>query len=234
MSVVFILVEPARAANVGAVARAMKTTGFNELRVVNTDLHQSDEASWVAHGSVDVLQQAQAFPDLASALAGIDFSIATTARQRGFHRTLINASEAARLSHERQAAQSKVAIVFGREDSGLNNQELSMLDAVSYIPLTVDFPSLNLAQAVMVYAYEFGQVQIHQPLTSINTVQTESYQALKDKINQLSHLADFSSDHKLNEWLLNMTANANQRDINMWHTLTNDLLNKINGKSKGV
>lgn len=81
MEIVFILVEPARAANIGAAARALKTMGFDQLWLVNAG-NIEPEAYWVAHESGELLDQARHFPDLASALADIDFSIATGARRR--------------------------------------------------------------------------------------------------------------------------------------------------------
>ena len=83
MKLYFVLVSPARAANVGAAARAMKTMGFDAMRLVGSRVHEEEEASWVAHGAQEILTDAQAFDTLEEALADMDLVVATTARQRG-------------------------------------------------------------------------------------------------------------------------------------------------------
>ncbi|MGL5332104.1 MAG: TrmH family RNA methyltransferase, partial [Aeromonas veronii] len=83
MKLYFVLVAPARPANVGAAARAMKTMGFDAMRLVASRVHEEEEASWVAHGAQEILTQAEAFDTLPEALADMDLVIATTARERG-------------------------------------------------------------------------------------------------------------------------------------------------------
>lgn len=83
MKLYFVLVAPARAPNVGAAARAMKTMGFDAMRLVASRVHEEEEASWVAHGAQEILTQAEVFDTLPEALADMDLVIATTARQRG-------------------------------------------------------------------------------------------------------------------------------------------------------
>ena len=78
-----VLVEPARAENVGAAARAMKTMGFSSLRIVNSDAHRQPAAGWVAHGSQEILAEASTYATLADAVADVELVVATTARERG-------------------------------------------------------------------------------------------------------------------------------------------------------
>ncbi|MDU7247486.1 MAG: TrmH family RNA methyltransferase [Klebsiella pneumoniae] len=82
MRLTIILVGPARAENVGAAARAMKTMGFRELRIVDSEAHLAPPARWVAHGSGDILDGITTYPTLAEALHDVDFTVATTARSR--------------------------------------------------------------------------------------------------------------------------------------------------------
>lgn len=84
MRLTIILVGPARAENVGAAARAMKTMGFRELRIVDSEAHLAPPARWVAHGSGDILDGITTYPTLAEALHDVDFTVATTARSRVF------------------------------------------------------------------------------------------------------------------------------------------------------
>ncbi len=154
--VYFVLVEPQTPGNVGAAARAIKTMGFSHLRLINPCDYLSPQARWMAHASEDVLEQAEVFTDLPGALQDIHFAVATTQREREFHFPYFTARElAAELTP--MSNHHKVAIVFGREQSGLTNEELRLCHAISTIPAAVSHPSLNLAQAVMVYAYELYQ-----------------------------------------------------------------------------
>ena len=83
MDICFILMAPARPENVGAAARAMKTMGFSQMRVVASMVHTQPEAQWVAHGAQEILSQAESYDSLAEAVADLDLIVATTARQRG-------------------------------------------------------------------------------------------------------------------------------------------------------
>jgi TrmH family RNA methyltransferase len=111
------------------------------------------EALWLAHASEDILENSQIFPTLREALADKHFVIATTRRGRGLHFPYFTPEELGQkiipVSQEH-----KIAIVFGREATGLTNEEIQLCHAISTIPAAASHPSLNLAQAVMLYAYE--------------------------------------------------------------------------------
>ncbi|CDL51592.1 TrmH family RNA methyltransferase [Klebsiella pneumoniae] len=94
MRLTIILVGPARAENVGAAARAMKTMGFRELRIVDSEAHLAPPARWVAHGSGDILDGITTYPTLAEALHDVDFTVATTARSRARFSLLRHAAAA--------------------------------------------------------------------------------------------------------------------------------------------
>lgn len=86
MRITIILVAPARAENIGAAARAMKTMGFTQLRIVDSEAHLEPATRWVAHGSGDIIDNIAVFPTLSDALIDVDFTVATTARSRAkFH-----------------------------------------------------------------------------------------------------------------------------------------------------
>ncbi|MGL5319583.1 MAG: tRNA/rRNA methyltransferase, partial [Aeromonas veronii] len=157
MKLYFVLVAPARPANVGAAARAMKTMGFDAMRLVASRVHEEEEASWVAHGAQEILTQAEAFETLPEALADMDLVIATTARERGRYQHYLTPGEI-REQIRSKPSLNKVAIVFGCEESGLSNEQLAEVDLISYLPLKVSYPSLNLGQAIMLYAYEMSQL----------------------------------------------------------------------------
>jgi TrmH family RNA methyltransferase len=153
-NVYFILVEPQTPGNVGSAARAIKTMGFRNLWLINPCDHLSIDARKLAHGAEEILEQARIFENLSDALADMHFSIATTNRLREYRMPAFTPEEAAQRVAQ-IAPQHKVAVVFGREQSGLTNEELRCCHAISTVPAAVTHPSLNLAQAVMIYAYAF-------------------------------------------------------------------------------
>ena len=124
MHLSIVLVAPARAENIGAAARAMKTMGFTDLRIVDSTAHLEPAARWVAHGSGDILDNITTYATLAEALHDISFTVATTARSRAkFHYYATPAALVPMLEEKSQWLE-KAALVFGREDSGLTNEEL--------------------------------------------------------------------------------------------------------------
>lgn len=152
-----ILVGPESPGNIGASARAMKTMGLTELWLVNPACApHADEAFSLGHNAADVLLQTRVVPRLENALQDTLFSVATTQRSRRQHAPFYTPEEVAPLVLER-AAGGAVALVFGRESSGLTNEEVALCSVQSTIPAATSVPSLNLAQAVMIYAYELYQ-----------------------------------------------------------------------------
>ncbi len=237
MDFYFILMAPARAENVGAAARALKTMGFSKLRIVASDVHLRDEAQWVAHGAQALLAQAETFETLDAALADLDLVVATTARQRGtFHRYLAPAEVCVQIENKRDSL-SKVGILFGCEASGLSNEQIAQADLISYLPLRVGYPSLNLGQAVMLYAWELsalderlGQLQVapHQ----IAMPADGEVHALQRKLSDLLGTLQVSQDEKLYEWVVSSVAMLAQRDLNLLHLLCKDLERALKGVHK--
>ncbi len=230
MKLSIILVTPARAENVGAAARAMKTMGLSSLRIVSSDAHLQPPARWVAHGSGDILDQAQAFSTLEEALVDVDFVIASTARSRAkFHHYCTPLDLLTQLEEKREWCQH-AALVFGREDSGLTNEELELADLLTGIPMQADYPSLNLGQAVMVYCYQ---------LSSLMEIQTKDTPApaenqlvmLRQRVSQLLVNLSVENDHKLSDWIHERLGAVTQRDMAMLHTLLNDINKELNIKN---
>ncbi len=158
MNYTFILVEPAVPENVGSSARALKTMGFDRLVLVNSKVHLRDEARWLAHGSADVLDRIRVFETLQEAVTGMDLIIGTTAKKRRVHADYYSCNEIAGLVNSKSEMIENVALVFGREESGLSNRELKLCNVFSGIPMHGSYPSLNLAQSVMVYAWELSKI----------------------------------------------------------------------------
>jgi tRNA/rRNA methyltransferase len=142
--------------NIGASARAMKTMGLTALHLVNPMRFPAADADAMASGAADVLETAIVCGSLDAALAGTVFAVACTARSRDLSHVVLTARETgARLL--REAAQGPVALVFGPEQTGLTQREVSRCSAIGVIPANPDYTSLNLAAAVQIFAYEMRQ-----------------------------------------------------------------------------
>lgn len=157
----FVLVAPSHPGNIGAAARAIKTMGFARLAVVaprKPDFKSHAEAIALAAGATDVLQRASVHPDLVDALRGVHFALAMTGYSREFGPRLVDlraaAAQARTLLDAGGAAAAEVAFVFGTERSGLRNEDVERCHACCAIAADPAHPSLNLAQAVQVAAYE--------------------------------------------------------------------------------
>ncbi|BAJ02122.1 tRNA/rRNA methyltransferase [Shewanella violacea] len=227
MSLVFVLVEPTRAANVGAAARAIKTMGFEQLILVNSSLHLEKEAHWVAHGATDILERTLVVDSVADIRAQYDQLIATTARERGTPRQYLTPDELKGTLIEQSDSVKKIALLFGRESSGLSNSELELCDVFSYVPLINDYPSLNLAQAVMVYSYALSEVNNRLKQKQIQP-QEGQLQALKNRTQLLLQELGTQDDVKLSRWLLDGMSLLGDRDCKMAHQLLNDIGRKLN------
>lgn len=154
----FILCEPAHPGNIGSAARAIKTMGFRDLRVVapRVESYRTDEeAVAYATSSADVLEASRMHATLAEALEGVTFAWAMTGYDREFGAALRPMRRAAAESVGRLAGlEGDIAFVFGTERSGLTNEEVLLCNGCAAIPADPESPSLNLSQAVQIAAYE--------------------------------------------------------------------------------
>ena len=149
----FVLVEPREAGNIGASARAIKNMGFRHLCLVNPQTDLTDEARWFACNALDVLDAAETFPDVKSAVSDKSIVIGTS-RRTGKRRGVILPVQQGAERIIALAGDAKVAILFGREDRGLLNEEVAECGLLLTIPTSKEHRSLNLAQAVLIVAYE--------------------------------------------------------------------------------
>lgn len=153
-----VLVETSHPGNIGAIARAMKNMGLSELFLVNPKEYPSQVASARASSASDVLDQAQVVNSLDEALVGCKIAFGASARLRKVSWPKLDVRETAELAiktvTEELAQETRVAMVFGREDSGLSNAEMDKCHYLSHIPSNPTYSSLNISQAVQVFAYE--------------------------------------------------------------------------------
>jgi tRNA (cytidine32/uridine32-2'-O)-methyltransferase len=159
-----VLVETSHPGNIGAVARAMKTMGLNRLVLVNPREFPSAVATARASGADDILMRAQQCESLQVAIADCEIVIGTTARSRHLEWPVGHPREIS-LTLPGLPPATQIALVFGREQSGLSNQEMALCQRVIRIPTDEQFSSLNIAQAVQICAYELRMAAVNETLS---------------------------------------------------------------------
>ena len=149
-----VLVGTQHPGNIGSAARAMKTMGLSRLVLVAPERFPHAEADALAAGAGDVLEAARVLDDPAEAVADCRLVLGCTARDRRIALPMLSPREAAARVAEATRGGGEVALLFGRERTGLDNAELQLCHAAVHIPANPDYSSLNLAAAVQVLAYE--------------------------------------------------------------------------------
>lgn len=160
---IIVLVRPQLGENIGKAARAMLNFGLSELRLVAPrDGWPNPDAGPAAAGADAVLESAQVYETLADAVADCAHVYATTVRKRGVTKPVVTPEQAAQEMH---SAHGRSAVVFGPERSGLETEEVALCRTILTVPINPEFASLNLAQAVILVAYEWskGQASMSQP-----------------------------------------------------------------------
>ena len=231
MEISFILVEPKVPENIGASARAIKTMGFNSLKIVKPPPDPEGRSFWLAHGSSDILDGAYRCSSLEEAISGSDMVIATTARKRSIKQDLIRMDELK--SFILDSGHSRISIVFGREESGLTNDEVKLCDVASYIPMALKYPSLNLGQAVMLYAYALANKSDGSKPDSDNNPadDDDNLKALKPKIDLILNETGISKNKNLAGRIVERIGLAGSKDIKLIHSVASAIINTLRIKS---
>lgn len=165
-----VLVNTSHPGNIGGVARAMKNMGMNNLVLVDPQEFPSDKASARSSGATDILENATITATLEEAIADCQYVVGTSARQRHIPWPIVNPRQLVKqltpvITDSNRS--EKIAIVFGREDRGLTNEELHLCNSHVHIPSVESFSSLNLAAAVQVICYELRMTLLgHQDETN--------------------------------------------------------------------
>jgi tRNA/rRNA methyltransferase len=205
IQVKIVLVEPAGEINIGSIARVMKNMGLQHLVMVNPQCNPCSETAKImaVHG-IDVLENAQIVPNIPMALQGCYRAIATTARNRSLPTKLETPSEGLSwlLEENRESA-----LIFGSEERGLSNQELNYAQRFVTIPANPKYPSLNLAQAVAVCAYELYQASLKE--VAVGEVKSEVasldaleayYQHLESVLLKISYLQPHTAKARMEKF----------------------------------
>jgi tRNA/rRNA methyltransferase len=160
----FVLVRPQMGENIGAAARAMLNFGLDRMRLVDPrDGWPNSKAVAMASGAGRVLDDAQLVQRTVDAVADCSYVFATTARQRGMTKPVVTPERAMEMAREKIAAGEKVAVLFGPERAGLENDDIALANAIISVPVNPEFPSLNLAQCVLLTGYEWRRQTVDTP-----------------------------------------------------------------------
>ena len=155
-----VLVNTSHPGNIGAVARAMKNMGLSDLCLVQPAQFPAQEADWRAASAQDLLQRARLVNSLDEAIADCQFVIGTSARGRRIPWPVQDPRHCAQRALEASRGRQQVAILFGREDRGLTNEELQACNLHLHVPTHESYSSLNLAMAVQIVAYELRMQEV--------------------------------------------------------------------------
>lgn len=223
----FILVEPAVPENVGFSVRALKTMGFDSFRLVNPCDHLSKPARKTAYASHDLLESTQVFDSLKDSIADLDLTIATTAKQRTSRVEILHPEELPAIIDSKGVYAENTGIVFGREESGLTTDEINQCDIVSTIPLKTSYPSLNLAQSVLLYAYELSAFNASSQQVSKRPEEVVQEQMRKKTVDMLDWL-ELTKQPSLYQRILDRVMLLNEDDA---HLLLS-VFKKLNYKRK--
>ena len=229
----FVLVRTSHPGNIGSSARAMRTMGFARMELVAPHRFPDREASALAAGADDVLEGAGVHQRLAEALAGTSLALGLSARRREVNLPELSPRQAA--EHALAAAQrgGRVALVFGNERTGLENEELARCHAMVRIPSVDDFSSLNLAQAVQVMAYELRiallgeQVPAPPPLHDEPPADAEQMERFYEHLAQMLDDIDFHKGRAPTTIMLRLRklfqrAQMDERELRMLHGIFAD------------
>ncbi|MBI5102528.1 MAG: RNA methyltransferase [Nitrospirae bacterium] len=189
-NIFFILIDTLETGNIGASARALKNCGFSKLELVRPRNFPSDEAGWFAHGASDVLSGVKVYPELATALKDKSLVVGTTRRPGKKRGLTIPVREAVERIRE-FAENNRVALIFGREDRGLKNAETAECSFMIRIPASDDHPSFNLAQAVLIIAYEISLTSFPvKPPPAV--IGNEAFLGLFERLKALMNMAGYA------------------------------------------
>jgi tRNA/rRNA methyltransferase len=241
---IVVLVEPQLGENIGTAARAMANFGLTRLRLVRPrDAWPNVHARRAASGADAVLDGAALYDSLPAALADCSFVLATTARAHDQAKPVIGPAEAAREMAPRVAAGETVAVMFGRERWGLMNDEVGLADRVVTFPVNPAFASLNLAQAVLIVAYEWfkaagGGLPFGMPLRSPPARKEQLFAFFATLERELERVEFFRPAEKRDTMTINLhnifaRMAPTQQDIQTLHGVVTAIAEGRKGPARG-
>jgi len=206
----FVLIRPQMGENIGAAARGMWNFGLDRMRIIDPrDGWPNQKAVAMASGAGRLLDEAQVFDDTPSAIADCDYVYATTARPRGLTKLVQTPEAAMKDARARIAEGQKVAVMFGPERSGMENDDIARANAIISVPVNPDFPSLNLAQCVLLTGYEWRREDVPAEASRVDAVGDWAEQIEIEKLGdhfeqRLETAGFFFPEHKAENMKMNL------------------------------
>ena len=238
LSPAVILVSPQLGENIGAAARNMLNFGITDLRIVNPrDGWPNPQADYMAKGAISVVENATIYTSLKDAAKDINKIYAATARPRDMVKPIYTPNKTAREAVKYYNMGKKSAFMFGPERSGLENDDIAIADAISIIPVSEIYKSLNLAQAVNVFCYEWF-VNLNSDAEDESEKLNANPAKKTDVINMFEHLEEeldkagfFKVDHMKSKMINNIRnifirSNLSDQDVRTLRGIIKSLTNK--------
>lgn len=231
--IVFILLDTARQENVGACARAIKTMGIGGLRLVRPRCdHLGERARATAHGSVDILESAGLYDSLEEARNGIQLLVGTAAKKRNIREDRHTVDELPGILLAKGKFLNKAGVVFGGEESGMSNSDIDQCDLLTTIPMRRPYPSLNLAQAVMVYASSLSKISLRMAGKKERLPTGDELAVVRDKALQVLADVEIPPDHIIHRRIMERLMLLAEDDMHLFHSFCKFYLKKYHGRVK--
>ncbi len=233
MDIFFILSSPARQENIGAAARAIKTMGISGLRLVNPLCdHLGERARATAHGSIDVLEAAAVYGSLEEAKADLSLLVGSAAKKRNIREDRHPVGALPDMLLAKGTMLNKVGIAFGGEESGLSNRELDLCHLLTTIPMANKYPSLNLAQAVMVYAATLSAINVPVASKQQRPTFKEELSVVREKALQVLADVNIPEGHIIHRRIMERLMMLGKDDMHLFHSFCKFYLKKYHGRVK--
>lgn len=215
-NIFFTLIDPQEPGNIGASARALKNMGFKNMQLVDPGDYLADEARNRARSAEDVLDSAVVFPDISEALNDKHLVVATSRRQGKNRGCFLPFDEGIKRIRE-TSEKNRVAILFGRENKGLINEESSRCGFILTIPTDIEFPSINLAQSVLLIAYELNKAAAEKEIPELldQSEMNRLFKRMSSILHRLEYLPQ--GDRDLEEVIMqNLRQLFNRAGLTKW------------------
>jgi len=233
VEIIFILCSPARQENVGAAARAMKTMGIGELRLVQPLCdHLGERALATAHGSREILESAKLFSSLEEAKSDLSLLIGTAAKKRNIREDRHPLDDLPGILLSKKDMVQKAGVAFGGEESGLSNREIDLCNLLTTIPMRRKYPSLNLAQAVMVYAYVLSKVTLDTHKKTQRETTEDEMQIVRGKALQVLEDVELPESNIIHRRIMERLMLLGVDDMHLFHSFCKFYLKKYHGRIK--
>jgi tRNA/rRNA methyltransferase len=228
----FILYKPAVPGNIGASARAIKTMGFSELRLIDPADHLSDEAKMMAHGSHDILENCTIYNSYEKAVADIDFIVCTTAKKKSAKVDYIPSDQLGGFLSEKTSMVKKIGVIFGTEESGLPISILRDANVGISIPMAGNYPSLNLSQAVMIIAYELSMMESTSQSDSFESQSEATWQELQNRTSYILKEVGIKPTTPLYHRIIERMSFLKASDARLAHSISSKIIDLVRHKIK--